>query len=510
MRSDEELFAIKERAAEQLMRIPGVTGVGLGGRETAGRPMGEISIKVFVSEKRPRAEVPPDEVIPETFEGVPTDVIALGEGEEEQGPPTGRAAVPMSNRDLDRYRPLTGGVRIEAKLPDASGGTLGCFLWERADHDHVYALTNQHVMTGSVAPTVADTKVGQPNSSDSVTKCCSNIVGLYAGGRKESGRDAAVVRLEAGMQWRPHVTEIGELQGTHALTTGEIAGLTYQVRKRGQRSRLTGGTVESINATWTVAGITHNNVTVVRPNPDPTLPAGTPIFFTQKGDSGSVYVNDDNEVVALHFAGRSSQQRSAGFGIAHILNVFRTREGLDLEVAVATTPGQVFTVPGSAMVEVPPEVAPVLTGVRTRERVLAPVGSGWLPGVAVPSPAMAVDLQADLDRTASGRHLINLWLRHQQELLELVNTNKRVAMVWHRSGGAALFQYATRMLTQPSLALPETLHGRPLSNVLDRLHQAFARFAGAELKADLDRARASLPDLAGRTYPQIVDALGTA
>jgi hypothetical protein len=41
--SDEKLFAIKDRAVEQLFRIPGVTAVGLGGRVCDGRPTGEAT-----------------------------------------------------------------------------------------------------------------------------------------------------------------------------------------------------------------------------------------------------------------------------------------------------------------------------------------------------------------------------------------------------------------------------------------------------------------------------------
>ena len=46
--TDERLIAVKMRAAAEFRKIPGVTGVGLGGRERDGRPTGELVIKVFV------------------------------------------------------------------------------------------------------------------------------------------------------------------------------------------------------------------------------------------------------------------------------------------------------------------------------------------------------------------------------------------------------------------------------------------------------------------------------
>ena len=81
-RSEEELFAIKERAAAQLMSIPGVTAVGLGGRARAGELIDELVLKVYVAEKRPPEALDPAELVPPEFEGIPTDV--------EQMPGTGR------------------------------------------------------------------------------------------------------------------------------------------------------------------------------------------------------------------------------------------------------------------------------------------------------------------------------------------------------------------------------------------------------------------------------------
>ena len=75
---DEEYFAIKERAAAQLLKLPHVNAVGFGGRRRNGQPTGEIVIKVFVTRKKPAHEVPPEELIPESFEGVATDVVEMG------------------------------------------------------------------------------------------------------------------------------------------------------------------------------------------------------------------------------------------------------------------------------------------------------------------------------------------------------------------------------------------------------------------------------------------------
>ncbi|MCZ4515864.1 hypothetical protein O3Q52_48730, partial [Streptomyces sp. ActVer] len=126
----------------------------------------------------------------------------------------------------------------------------------------------------------------------------------------------------------------------------------------------------------------------------------------------------------------------------------------------------------------------------------------------VPPPAATLaHVRADLDRSSAGRLLGALWATHRTELTRLVTSDRRVMIVWHRGGGAALVQLLLRMLTHRDRTLPETLNGEPLMTCLDRLHSRLAQYASSALRADLDRARAVLPDLAGLSYQGIVDAL---
>jgi hypothetical protein len=158
------------------------------------------------------------------------------------------------------------------------------------------------------------------------------------------------------------------------------------------------------------------------------------------------------------------------------------------------------------MVATPPELAGV---VEPRARAAPPAAPpGWVPGF-VPLGAAPAHLERDLDRSSTGRLLITVWLEHQRELLSLINTNRRVATAWHRTGTAAVFQVLTRMTVQPDLALPETLNGRPIRACLDRMHDVLDRFASPRLSRDLARLAALLPEVGGLTYPQLIEALGT-
>jgi hypothetical protein len=525
--TDEELLAIKDRAAEQLKSVPGVTGVGIGGRVRGGRPIPELVLKVYVETKRSPDQLEPHQLVPAEFEGIPTDVSEMpSSGQLVQGPPPGKPKT--SGTDNRRERPLVGGTRIQVNLWGAGFGTLGCMMVMVGDHDKAFALTNWHVVVGQegtppnrreIPPVLGTTKLGQSSNSDSVTKCCSAIIGKVAAGGRDGIRDAAVVRLDPGTEWRADILEIGAVSGRGKITLAEAAAHPA-VRKRGARTGLTGGTIDSLGFQATVDGVAFNNTMVVRPNPDPSLAASAPVFFDHHGDSGSALVDDANQVVGLVYAmpdpdgppnpGYHGQVNGWALPIDDVIGAFFAHEGLELDVATATAPGKVNTVPGTAMVAMPRELAPALLGDRIDaedERVRVPVTG---IGVEPPPAAALAQLQQRLDHSARGRALITLWLSHQAELLGLVNSNRRVATVWHRSGASALFQVLVRMLSQPELTLPRTLNGKPLGACIDRVHAIFDDFGSASLRRDLAEAHAGLPELGGLDFDGVCRALEAA
>ena len=505
MRSESENLEIKNRAAEQLLGLPGVVAVGLGSKEVDGEPTGELAIKVFVKVKRAPGELPPEQLIPPEIDGIPTDVIESGEIHLVVDPPG--AIITSEDTDDTRYRPLTGGGKIRA---EGSGyaGTMGCFLVDPGDLAKVYGLTNFHVLAvpDVAAPVAGTSKVGQPSGSGSVTDCCSDLFGKFAGGAKSDERDEALVRLDPGAQWLAEITEIGVVTGKHTLTQAEATPQNYKVRKRGARTRLTGGVVRALNATTHEA----DNLVIIRPNANPAAGTRT-VYFDYEGDSGSAVVNDAAEVVALVYA-RDDAGDGYAYAIQHVLDRLNTVEHVTADVAVGVVAGTVNTVPGAAMVATPPELAGALGNAGRPAPALRPAPPPppprWVPDF-VPLAVAPAHLERDLDRSPTGRLLITVWLEHQAELLSLINTNRRVAVAWHRSGAAAVVQVLARMTMQPDIALPATVNGQPLRAALTRMRGTLDRFASPRLSRDLARLDALLPDLAGRTYGQIIDSLGT-
>lgn len=63
---------VKRQHEEQLMRLPNVTGVGIGSKE------GKAVIVVFVTHKVPVSELQPEEIVPKTLEDYETDVEEIG------------------------------------------------------------------------------------------------------------------------------------------------------------------------------------------------------------------------------------------------------------------------------------------------------------------------------------------------------------------------------------------------------------------------------------------------
>lgn len=64
--------SLRQKFEDQLMRLPNVTGVGIGERR------GKKVLKVFVTRKVPASALRSEEIVPGTLEGCETDVEEIG------------------------------------------------------------------------------------------------------------------------------------------------------------------------------------------------------------------------------------------------------------------------------------------------------------------------------------------------------------------------------------------------------------------------------------------------
>jgi hypothetical protein len=93
------LISAKSSIEADLLKRPGVTGVGVGYREKGGQLTDELVIRVYLESKRPLVEVPAESRIPTEIGGFKTDVIQKGHD----------VAAGLENY---KRRPIVGGLEI--------------------------------------------------------------------------------------------------------------------------------------------------------------------------------------------------------------------------------------------------------------------------------------------------------------------------------------------------------------------------------------------------------------
>ncbi|MEU7867122.1 hypothetical protein [Dactylosporangium sp. NPDC049140] len=533
MDTDEELYAAAARAAEALRRIPGVTGVGVGPKRVGGVAQPVNAIQVFVERKRPLSELSPDEVIPATVEGYPTNVATLGRISYSALPvappnePTGKRR-PPPELDMEMKEPvLIGGGPISGRVDDTARGTLGLLVEDAATPPAVYALTCYHVLSAlnrdqslAQAPVPNQTIVGQvdPSGSCCCSHCCDDSFGTFVQGEwlVNSYRDLALVRLRRGTKYIGSIKELGEVAGIAPNPTdAELRADSYLVRKYGYSTGRTGGRVVAALVNDAAGGVAQFIVV-------PHASEGTAlseVYFGVPGDSGAAVVTPGRRVMGLVTSGTvadAGEYFPNESGPVHVTFVaplnavlFRLSHDLnpkfDVKPVQATGPDDVRTVQSATVA--------LLDGEEVAVRM--PSAGSVVRAAAPPPRAHEIGdrVRADLAGSPLGRELLQLWQRHGAEIVDLVNHDRQVLATWHRSGASAVYQQLSRLPADADLTaarLPGTVNGAPLAECVARLHAVLARRGGAELRGALDRIDGRLPDLAGRTYPQLLAALAAA
>ena len=262
---------------DTLLRLPNVVGVGAAMRRRRGKVTDEPIVVTYVTRKLPPDALRHHERVPNELEGdnglVGTDVVEVGESR-------------FTAVDTATYRPLRGGCQIET----ADGtGTGGAVMYDRRDGS-IVLLTNNHVLTTTDNPTTlpANTDVTQPsggmwigNSKRIVPQFCAPL-GEF-GYRWSGVVDAGIVEVDSMLAVEFDVVELGR----HPyVVLPPFPGLA--ILRRGYRTQLREGTVESIDVTIIIrdsAGALHRieNSFGIR------SPEG--LISAMKGDSGSLVID---------------------------------------------------------------------------------------------------------------------------------------------------------------------------------------------------------------------------
>jgi len=373
------------------------------------------------------------------------------------------APQPSPHADTKEYRPLKGGAQIQM---DAGGskivyGTLGCMAQtvNGEEFDKTVLLTNKHVLE-----TIKEGgQVHQPLEESNCSNCCPTVVAKKLDAVLSDDVDGATAEIVSGVKIKPTIIELGDVTGTHTVTLEEAASGTYLVRKRGRTTRTTQGTVFTIHhsGTRTDGWEFQDQIGVKAAAPSTTV--------SQPGDSGSVFINESNQVIGLLWGGDNQT-----LGYASPIQAVTDQLGIAISVADS-----------SAEAAEEEEVA------TDRQTVAAAV-------------------LGDLQQSEQGRRYVEYYFRHHAEIRALVNTNRRVATAWHRNYGPEIFRSVIRVAADRESTLPEEIEGRPLALCLDGILGAFLKYGSPVLKKDIIMELPDASGLGGLSYEQLLERLGTS
>jgi hypothetical protein len=300
-----ELLRVQESHTKSLLKKQGVNGTAIGEKWVNGVPTGQQAVLVFVQKKFSAKSIADPNVltafsakdlIPTEIDGIPTDVIEVGQI--------------VKQAFKSKMRPIKPGFSVgHGKI---TAGTIGGVFLDK--NNEAVILSNNHVLANENDAKAGDL-IYQPGPLDSSGG--GNDIGALKRFMmiKKSGNlhDSAIAKI--------HPSLISTLvddtypQINTRLTGFGDAVVGMQVQKCGRTTGYTVGRVIGINASFTIAydfGDARFDKCVVCTN------------MSEGGDSGSIIQDMDERAVALLFAG------SPRVTIANPMSLVRDFYGLKL------------------------------------------------------------------------------------------------------------------------------------------------------------------------------------
>lgn len=204
-----------------------VVGVAFGNKIKGGFYTCQKCITVFVNKKLSKNSICQKDIIPQTYNGIITDVVQIG--------------MPELCSLTKKIRPVKGGYSIG--VDNLEAGTMGCLV---ADSKKDYILTCNHVVAGNSHSGLRKVVVQPaPKYGGKVPK---DVVGMVSEfipvdiEGEENLEDAALVETDRSKA-SIDIAFKGAINGVDFVHLGQI------VEKVGATTELTNGVVENINAT---------------------------------------------------------------------------------------------------------------------------------------------------------------------------------------------------------------------------------------------------------------------
>jgi hypothetical protein len=339
-------------------------------------------------------------------------------------------------------------------------GTLGCFAKRNSD-DKIVLLSNWHVLVSTLS--VGDERVGQPSHNGCCSCCACNEIGKVVDGSLQGNNMDAAIALLNGQdddtipehKYLNEIIGIGHIAGSAAPVAMET------VFKKGRTTGWTEGQI--INTTYSSntpydsygGGITISR-TAHRIHPHSRHPK-----FSEKGDSGSVIVNEHNQAVLLLYAKTSNND-----GVATPIPAIESQ--LNISILDSTFHKNETDANGDPA-----------RGVLLNSVAPGPVRTENLK-------AAFVELQKEITQFEKGRSLIDTIEKHVDEALHLVNNNRETMAAWNRYQGPEFLAHIVRSIRRENKPIPERIKGVSLQNLLLKMTAVLKRNGSPELVKDLD------------------------
>ncbi len=293
---DVHSLAMAAEAGTHAYGFENIVGVGISRKTVGSKSTTELGVTVYVVAKAPRKAVAREALIPKQVDGVPTDVVAIGE----------LHAQPYRGR----YRPAPGGVSVgHFKI---TAGTLGCLV--RSGRTQ-FMLSNNHVLADSNAGSTGDPILqpgsydGGQNPRDAIARL-SKFVPIQFGGTLNYV-DCAIAELDAGAG-APRNIAYGKLGATPVAPKVNLL-----VKKAGRTTQATRGRITDVNFTGRVGYGTAGTATFAQQF---IVRAQGKVPFSAGGDSGSLIMTQaGNKPVGLLFAGSETSGYTIANPIARVL-----------------------------------------------------------------------------------------------------------------------------------------------------------------------------------------------
>jgi len=294
---------IKANSEDRLTKHQGVVGVGVGCKWVNGFPVEEQqAIIIFVEKKRSKRGIiqkfSANEIIPESIDGIPTDIIEVGKIVLHRVPKLTKHSAGFNQR----IRPIKPGFSCGQR--QITAGTIGGFFIDK-DGDHVI-VSNNHVLACENKAKIGD-PIYQPGPMDASgnldfkgwTEPVANLpyfatlkrfVPLVSSGNVT---DSAIATIN------PKIIEAGLIDQHYPTINSPCIGfgkpnIGQSVQKCGRTTGYTTGRVIALNGTFTVS-YDFGPATFI----DCVVLSG----MSKGGDSGSIIMDMEGKAVAQLFAG---------------------------------------------------------------------------------------------------------------------------------------------------------------------------------------------------------------